>query len=405
MRYLFIRFSVIFLTILILASCKSQKHVSKSSKPKILTGNLQQTPADILTADTLEQAKDTLDLLVENIADITDTVQYQKDSIIITAVGDIMLGTNFPETYYLPPNKGRDMLTGVAPIFAGADIVFGNFEGVLLDSGGTQKKCRNPKLCYLFRSPEYMATRLQEVGFNLLSVANNHAGDFGKEGRINTAKVLDSLNISFAGNEDKPFTFFKKDGISYGFAAFAPNKGTPSINNIGSAQATVSYLDSLVDIVIVSFHGGAEGGKYTTVPREREYFYGEDRGDVYGFAHAMIDAGADVVFGHGPHVPRAIEIFQNRFIAYSLGNFATYARFNLKGVNGLAPIAKIVVNNKGEFLSGQIISAKQTGRGVPQIDPENTVARLIKELTKKDLPEVKISIDEFGFISYLSPLN
>ncbi|MCF6196373.1 MAG: CapA family protein [Emcibacter sp.] len=93
-----------------------------------------------------------------------------------------MLGTNFPETHYLPPNQGRDMLAGVAKIFEASDIVFGNLEGVLLDSAGTQKNCRNPKICYLFRSPDYMGARLQEAGFNLLSVANNHSGDFGAEG-------------------------------------------------------------------------------------------------------------------------------------------------------------------------------------------------------------------------------
>ena len=115
------------------------------------------------------------------------------------------------------------------------------------------------------------------------------------------------------------------------------------------------------------------------------------------------DAGADVVFGHGPHVPRAIEVYKQRFIAYSLGNFATFARFNLRGDNGLAPIAKIRVNNQGEFIDGQIISCLQAGRGVPQIDVQNRAAARIWELTKKDLPEVEISIDEKGFISYLHP--
>jgi 2',3'-cyclic-nucleotide 2'-phosphodiesterase (5'-nucleotidase family) len=246
-----------------------------------------------------------------------------------------------------------------------------------------------------------MGNRLQEAGFNLFSVANNHAGDFGPEGRANTSKVLDSLGIPHAGNIERPYTTFEKDNIVYGFAAFSPNKGTPSINDIATAKGIVQHLDSLVDIVIVSFHGGAEGKDYTAVTRSHEYFYGEDRGDVYGFAHAMVDAGADVIFGHGPHVPRAIDVYNGRFIAYSLGNFATYGRFNLQGTNGLAPIAKIVVNSEGEFLSGQIISCIQTGRGIPQIDPNNAASELINDLTKKDIPEVEITIDETGFISYL----
>jgi len=390
------------LAIVALNSCKSQKQVSGSRGPDSIQDSTKVARID--TIKTVEEAVDTVQirsLISSDSTAIAIPVELKKDSITIIGVGDIMLGTNFPEAYYLPPNQGREMLTAVDLVFSEADIVFGNLEGVLLDSGGTQKECNNPKLCYLFRSPDYMAARLQEAGFNLLSVANNHAGDFGSEGRINTAKVLDSLNINYAGSQVKPFTTFKINGINYGFAAFSPNKGTPSINDLKSARATIQHLDTLVDIIIVSFHGGAEGSKYTSVPREHEYLFGEDRGDVYKFAHSLIDAGADVIFGHGPHVPRAIDVYKNRFIAYSLGNFATYARFNLSGVNGLAPIAKILVNNDGEFISGQIISAIQRGRGIPQLDPENSAAILIKELTKKDLPEVKISIDEFGFISYL----
>ena len=388
---------VFFVIAIVLSSCKSQKQVSSTTQPTVKIDSLAQPQTD--TIITRVEVADTTEIAIIE----QPTEPLKKDSIIITGVGDIMLGTNFPETYYLPPNQGKDMLTGVAPIFAGADIVFGNLEGVLLDSGGTQKKCRNPKTCYLFRSPEYMGNRLQEAGFNLLSVANNHAGDFGAEGRVNTGKILDSLNINYAGTEQKPFVIFEKDGIQYGFAAFSPNKGTPQINDIAGARAIVAHLDSLVDIVIISFHGGAEGSDYTSVIREHEYFYGEDRGDVYAFSHALIDEGADIIFGHGPHVPRAIEVYKERFIAYSLGNFATYARFNLRGVNGLAPVVKLIVNNKGKFLSGKIISCKQAGWGIPEIDPDNTAGKLIRDLTKKDLPEVKISIDESGFISYLHP--
>lgn len=389
----------------IFAGCKSQKSLS-SAKP-IDTMPADSVPDHHMETDTL--ALDPFmvqDTIISDSLDIglTDTIPVpivKKDTIIITGVGDIMLGTNFPETYYLPPNQGRDMLVGVQQVFEGADIVFGNLEGVILDSGGTQKECRNPKACYLFRSPEYMGYRLQEAGFNLMSVANNHAGDFGPEGRENTGKLLDSLQISWAGNFAQPWTILEEDEITYGFAAFSPNKGTPNINDLKAAKQTIELLDSLTDIVIVSFHGGAEGSKYTSVPREHEYFYREDRGDVYNFAHTMIDAGADIIFGHGPHVPRAIEVYKKRFIAYSLGNFATYARFNLREDNGLAPIVRLEVNAKGEFRTGQIISCLQAGRGIPQIDSQHRAAARIWELTKKDIPEVEITIDESGFISYL----
>jgi Bacterial capsule synthesis protein PGA_cap len=398
MHRFFWSLSAFFVLLIVLAACKSQKPASRTPKPTTNPDSLALAQKD--TFDRHLPLPDTTVLIAKDSINLP-LVPPKKDTIIITGVGDIMLGTNFPETYYLPPNEGKDMLTNVAPIFTGSDIVFGNLEGVLLDSGGVQKKCRNPKNCYLFRSPEYMGKRLQEAGFNLLSVANNHAGDFGNEGRVNTGRVLDSLNIHFAGSDEHPFKLFEQDDIKYGFAAFSPNKGTPSINNLVLAREIIAHLDSLADIVIVSFHGGAEGKDFTGVLREHEYFYGEDRGDVYEFAHAMIDAGADIIIGHGPHVPRAIEIYQQRFIAYSLGNFATYARFNLTGVNGLAPVIQIAVDKEGKYLSGQIISCRQYGWGIPKIDPENAAGKLIYELTKKDLPEVKITIDESGFISYL----
>ncbi len=370
-------------------SCKTQK-IATQSNVDIKTDTI---PAEIVLIDTVIIAlQDSVELFVHRIF---------KDTITITAVGDMMLGTNYPNDSYLPPNEGRGQLTKIDSLLKGGDILFGNLEGVILNEGGKHKNCKNPKTCYIFRSPEYMAVRIKEAGFNVLSVANNHAGDFGTAGRDNTSRVLDSLQISYAGNTNQPFTTFMIDGMKYGFAAFAPNVGTPSINNIEAAKSTIMHLDSLVDIIIVSFHGGAEGSKHTRVTKKREYFYNENRGNVHAFSHIMIDAGADVILGHGPHVPRAIEVYNKRFIAYSLGNFCTYGRFNLRGHNGLAPIIKIKINAKGEFIEGTIIAAKQIGRGVPIPDPNSNVIKLIKKLSEEDLPESEISIDELGNIFYL----
>ncbi|MCB0496420.1 MAG: CapA family protein [Cyclobacteriaceae bacterium] len=387
------QFSILLLAVVVLTfSCKTQK-LATTTTSKIKADTI---PAIVLPNDTLIVETETPQDSVEIVAH-----RVLKDTILITAVGDMMLGTNYPEESYLPPNEGKYQLREVDSLLRGGDILFGNLEGTILNEGGEHKTCKNPKACYIFRSPEYMAARVKEAGFNLVSVANNHAGDFGLTGRKNTSRVLDSLQINFAGNSIKPFTIFKVDGMKYGFAAFAPNVGTPSINNLDSARKVVQHLDSLVDIVIVSFHGGAEGAKYTHVPRKNEYFYGENRGNVYKFAHTMIDAGADVLIGHGPHVPRAIEVYKNRFIVYSLGNFCTYGRFNLRGDNGLAPIVIIKINNKGEFLNGKIEPAIQKGAGTPVPDPSGKVIQLIKKLSEEDFPESQVSVDESGNIFYL----
>jgi poly-gamma-glutamate capsule biosynthesis protein CapA/YwtB (metallophosphatase superfamily) len=105
-----------------------------------------------------------------------------------------------------------------------------------------------------------------------------------------------------------------------------------------------------------------------------------------------------VVFGHGPHVTRAVEVYKDRFVAYSLGNFCTYARFNLKGVSGVAPIIKVSTDKTGKFLTGQITPIIQLGEGGVSLDNNKTAIRLIQQLTKADFPEAVIKISDEGKI-------
>lgn len=381
--------------VVILGACKASRTPSSSDKYK-------KAPVDsvVIKQGTPKIKADTLIIRVQDSVELA-VHRLIKDTLTVIGVGDIMMGTNFPNTSYLPPNRGKDLLSEVDSILRDADVTFGNLEGVILDKGGNAKYCKNPKICYIFRSPEYMVQNLVDAGFDVMSTANNHAGDFGNSGRKNTMKVLDSMNIVHAGLMSKPFDMFMRDGMKYGFAAFAPNTGTMSINDIAKAKEIVAHLDSLNDVVIVSFHGGAEGNKYQRVTRKNEYFYGENRGNVYKFAHEMVDAGADIIFGHGPHVTRAVEVYKDRFISYSLGNFCTYGRFNIRGVNGLAPIVKVFTDGSGKFFRAQVTPIIQLGRGEPKLDGKKRVITKIRELTEKDFPEVKINIDDSGIITYI----
>ena len=337
-----------------------------------------------------------------NTAEVTPlpvkNISNQIDSISIIGVGDMMLGTNYPSESYLPMNDGKDILSPVKHIISKADIAFGNLEGVILSEGGTVKTCSNPDVCYAFRMPNHYVNYFKDVGFDVLSIANNHVGDFGEEGRDNTAKMLGQAGINFAGLTKYPYTTFEKNGLKYGFCAFAPNNGTIDMNDSKNAIGIVEHLDSICDIVIVSFHGGAEGATRNHITRSDELYLGENRGNPYKFARTVIDAGADIVFGHGPHVTRAIDIYNGRFIAYSMGNFATYGRFNLKGLCGIAPIIKLNVNKKGEFISGNIYSTKQIGEGGPIIDNDNMALKEIINLTQSDIPESPIIINQDGYI-------
>jgi len=307
-----------------------------------------------------------------------------KDTISIVAVGDMMLGSAFPSKLNLPPDDAVNSFKAVDTFLKG-DIVFGNLEGCFLNSGNSSKcKGINPNNCYAFRMPDRYAGIFKAVGFNVLSVANNHVGDFNNKGRKNTAKILDSLQIHYAGQLDKPFDLFSIDSVRYAFVAFAPNENTVSIKNIDSAKLLVAELKKQADIVIVSFHGGGEGARFEHVTRKTEIFYNENRGNVYAFAHGVIDAGADVVLGHGPHVTRAVEVYKNKFIAYSLGNFCTYGMFSLKGPNGIAPLLQLKINSQGDFLYADVVSVKQDKVNRLTLDDSGAAFQKIKTLTDID---------------------
>jgi len=326
---------------------------------------------------------------------------FKQRKIVITGVGDIMLGTSFPSSRYLPPHDNPFLLLeSVSDTLISSDITFGNLEGSFLNNGEAAKKCKDTTICYLFRMPEKYISALTASGFDVISLANNHFGDFGLPARIRTMKILDSVGIFYGGLTEHPWAIFRKDSLLYGFCAFAPNAGTVDINDISIAGEIVRMLSDTCDIVIVSFHGGAEGAEYQNVPKAVEMFYGENRGDVHNFAHKMIDNGADVVFGHGPHVTRAIEVYKDRFISYSLGNFCTYGRFNLSGPNGIAPIVKINVDTAGRFLSGRIIPVYQSWSGGVKIDSNRRVINKIRELMTIDFPDAAITVSEKGVISY-----
>ncbi len=321
--------------------------------------------------------------------------------VVITGVGDIMLGSSFPSEKYLPPHDNPYLLLeSVADTLLDSDITFGNLEGSFLNNGEAAKRCKDTTLCYLFRMPERYISALTSTGFDILSLANNHFGDFGLPSRKRTKEILDSVGIKYAGLIENPWSIFRKDSLLYGFCAFAPNAGTVNINDTVRAGEIVRMLNDTCDIVIVSFHGGAEGADFQNVPKIPELFHGEERGDVFSFAHKMIDNGADIVFGQGPHVTRAVEVYKERFISYSLGNFCTYGRFNLAGPNSLAPIVRLNVDTAGRFLSGRIIPAFQPWPGGVKYDVTGQVIRKIRDLMEMDFPDAVINISNTGKITY-----
>lgn len=315
------------------------------------------------------------------------------------AVGDLMLGTNYPSPSSLPSDV-NSLLQPAEQLIRSADVSFGNAEGCFLNAGGTPKGT-GPNV-YNFRQPTAYAEVLKTAGFDLLSVANNHANDFGLVGIESTTQLLTKLGFTFAGTPTYPYSIFKVNGIRVGLIAFAPNAGCVPLNDLAKAVELTRKTKELCDILFVSIHAGAEGAGAIHVPRRNEIFFRENRGNVYQFAHAAIDAGANMVIGHGPHVPRALELYKKSLIAYSLGNFCTYAKFNLKSYCGYAPLLEFTVTNKGEFLSGQVHSFLQLGEGGPVGDSTNSAAMLIKKLSAEDFPESPLVFDKNGAFRSLS---
>jgi hypothetical protein len=315
---------------------------------------------------------------------ISRQIELSKNDIRISiaAVGDMMIGTDYPENH-LPDDDGIGFLIAVAPILLSADIALGNLEGVLIDGGEPGKACKNPDACYLFRSPTRYANHYRDAGFDVLSLANNHARDFGEEGRAATMQALDAVGIHHSGREGM-FASFVVNELKVAVLAYAVTKDSNMMLDYDLAEQTVAVFASVHDIVIVSFHGGAEGEAMMHVPFAEEEYFGEPRGDVALFARSMVDAGADLVVGHGPHVVRGMEHYKDRLIAYSLGNFATYYGISVDGVKGVAPILLTTLDGQGRFIEGQIVSTVQLRPDGPSIDSEQRALNLIRGLSIED---------------------
>ncbi len=318
-----------------------------------------------------------------------DPAIQQKNYLSVAAVGDIMMGTTHPAER-LPPRDGSHLFSNVRDRLRGADIVFGNLESPLLDEGA-QMKCAGADLsgtCYAFRTPTRYARHLAKAGFNVISTANNHILDFGSRGERSTAATLQGASIQPAGG--KRVARFRVGGKRVAVVGFSFSRSDPpfpSVLDIRGGKLTVKGLKREADIVIVSFHAGPEGIDALHVAQGPEFFAGEERGETRRFAHELVDAGADLLIGHGPHVLRGFEIYRNKLIAYSLGNFMAYAGINTRGAQGTSLILHAALDLRtGDFAWGRVVPLKLRNRGIPFEDGEQKALRLVRSL----------SLDDFG---------
>ncbi|MGE5087287.1 MAG: CapA family protein [Bacillota bacterium] len=316
----------------------------------------------------------------------------QKPFVTVSAVGDVMMGTDYPEDK-LPDDHGRKLFKYSTDYIKTGDVRFANFEGTLFDGskgiGGKQEGVNR----HLFRTPTEFARTFADAGFNVVSLANNHAMDFGRLGLMSTIDTLNSYQIQSSTKNGGEVAQFNVRGLRVALIATDFYPGLRSITTPERTYQEIRSLKKHFDIVIVSAHAGAEGSGATRVANKNEIYLGENRGNSVAFARGAIDAGASLVLMHGPHVPRGLEVYKDHLIAYSLGNFATERGINVQGTAGMAPLLLVKLDEQGRFEKGQITSFVQNrDRGVVY-DPNKGALNLMRSLSFQDFPQTAPQFD------------
>ncbi|MEA5551919.1 CapA family protein [Anabaena cylindrica UHCC 0172] len=323
----------------------------------------------------------------------------EEQTITIKAVGDIIPGTNFPN-YRLPRDRNQLLPTSVRSYLQGADILFGNFESNLTNHPYSSKDISR-RQTFAFRSPPAYAQLFAEVGFNVFNIANNHTMDFGVIGQRDTIQNLEAKGIKTLGHKNQ-ILYLEANQIPIAMIGFTTYELYNSVHNLEAAKALVEEARNNAKIVIVSMQVGAEGTSALHVKDQTEFFYGENRGNSLKFARTMIDTGADLVLGHGPHVPRAMEIYKEKIIAYSLGNFLGYRTLSTNAQTGYSMILEVKLNSKGNLVSSKIIPIHLNRQGIPQIDQYFRTVGLLRYLNNHDFPGNLLRINEKGEIIVLN---
>ena len=260
-------------------------------------------------------------------------------SLRLLAVGDISLRARCQSN---PFKNTKAML-------ANKDILFGNLETVLSYKGRAVEKA------LLLRASPDKARFLKEAGFDVLSVANNHVMDFGQMAFNDTLKALKDNGLLFVGNKTRLSNFkpviIKKKGLKVGFLGYCGLSEDKIIDDI-------RRLRQMCDFCVVSLHWGTENVFY---PSPKQIL----------LAHKLVDAGADLILGHHPHVVQGIEKYKDKLIVYSLANF----QFEFSIGDGFFSRAKrtnesimLSVNiNKKRVCSYRIIPLKIDKNFVPSV--------------------------------------
>ena len=263
-----------------------------------------------------------------------------------------------------------------------ADDAIGNLEGTLSSGGGSKCKAGSTS-CYAFQAPPRSAGLLRVAGFDDLNVANNHAFDYGASGQQQTLRALAHYRLRWSGRPNQ-ITVLHSHGVRVAILGFAPYPWAQSLLDTHAAQALVRQAAARADVVVAVLHAGAEGTHHQHVPHGTEHYLGENRGDERRFSHALVYAGADLVLASGPHVLRGLQLFHDKLIAYSLGNFATCSQaLSMDGVLSHSGILVVTLDADGGPVSGRLLPVQIVG-GEPRRVQGGGILRKVNALSHSD---------------------
>jgi hypothetical protein len=314
--------------------------------------------------------------------------------ITLSGVGDIIMGSA-PDK--MPPHDGAGYFDDVRESLK-SDLVMGNLEEALSADTGHVKCGAGSTGCFAFHQPTRYAQVLHDGGFDLVNLANNHTMDLGGAGLTSTHHALDGAGISYTGAPGQ-ITVATVNGVRVAVIGVAPYAWCQSLTDISSSAALVRTAAKQADLVVVQMQAGAEGPKKNHVQPGTEMFLGENRGDVLKFSHAMIDAGADLIIGHGPHVMRGMKFYRGRLIAFSLGNFTGYKSLSAGGWSGVGGILRVTLTTSGDYVRGTLIPTAMVSGGLPTVDPDRRAIGFVRDLSTQDFGDSAAEIAGTGAIT------
>ena len=310
-------------------------------------------------------------------------------TVTISAVGDVVMGA----APRLPPD-GQTLFAEIVDLLTG-EIVLANLDQAITDGAASSKCAPDASSCYAFRTPTASAQWLADAGFTIVNLANNHTRDFGTAGLEDTRAALEAAGVQYTGLLDQ-IAYTEVDGVRVATVGFSPYGWTQSLLDFPAAVALVEQADAQADLVVATIHAGAEGFDYQHVRPGTEIFLGENRGDPMAFSRAVIDAGADVVIGAGPHVLRGMEFYEGRLIAYSLGNFTGYRALSNSGPKGVGGVLTVELAADGTWRGGTLVPTVMVDPGIPRPDPSGQAINQVQRLSADDFGACAVALADDG---------